>query len=191
PFNDRLPGLMPLGLFGGLEYGLGVNSRAAGSGERLATDVSSYTLGGAYRFGFFDEAFALEPEVAYTRSRFATGTEVAGFDASYDTLAPRLGWRFDVAPRVALFGNAAYLHVLSPGTLTDPERFPRATMYGGEASAGLSIAVGASLSLTASGGLRRFGIATNVVPGDAQIAGGAVDQTVWGALGVTYRPGAR
>jgi hypothetical protein len=191
PFNQRLPGLTPLGLFGSLEYGIGVNSRAAGSGERLATDVSSYSLGLAYRLGFLDESFALEPEVAYTRSRFSTGAEAASFNASYDTLAPRLAWRWDVAQRIALFGSAGYLHVLSKGTLTDAERFPRATMYGGEGSAGLSVAVGASFSLTASGGIRRFGIATNVVPGDLQIAGGAVDQTVWGGLGVTYRPGAR
>jgi hypothetical protein len=191
PFNERLPGLVPLGLFGGLEYGLGVNSRAAGSGERLATDVSSYTLGVAYRFGFVNEAFALEPEVAYTRSRFATGSEEAGFDASYATLAPRMAWRWDLAQRVALFGSAAYLHVLDSGTLTEAQRFPRATMYGGEGSAGIAVAVGASFSLVASGGIRRFGIATNVVPGDAAIAGGAVDQTLWAGLGVTYRPGAR
>ncbi|HEY0714180.1 MAG TPA: hypothetical protein VGF45_15975, partial [Polyangia bacterium] len=102
-----------------------------------------------------------------------------------------LAWRWDLAERVALFGSAGYLHVLSKGTLTDEQRFPRATMYGGEASGGLSVAVGASFSLTATGGIRRFGIATNVVPGDAKVAGGAVDQTVWAGLGVTYRPGAR
>jgi hypothetical protein len=38
------------------------------------------------------------------------------------------------------------------------------------------------------GGLRRMGWDMNAVPGDAWVAGGAVDQTMWGGLGLAYRP---
>jgi hypothetical protein len=78
--------------------------------------------------------------------------------------------------------------VLEAGPLTEPGRFTHATVRGLEAEAGLGWALIDVLELRVSGGVRRFGFDMNSQPGDAWVAGGAIDQSFWGGLGLVYRP---
>ena len=74
----------------------------------------------------------------------------------------------------------AYLHALTAGPLTGEGRFARATVRGMELEGALAYALVDEVEVRILGGLRRMGWDMNAVPGDAWVAGGAVDQTVWG-----------
>lgn len=185
PFALSMPALAGLGVEGALEYGLGVGSRVAGSQQRSSTDVRSWSIGLGYEVA--SGPLTLAPSVAYGATTFDTGSPDAP-NADYRTLAPGASLRVQAAERVSLRAAAHYLHVLSAGSLTAAQRFPRATANGMEATAGIGFAVTPTVELAATGGLRRFGIATNVVPGDRAIAGGAIDQTTWLGAGIEYRP---
>jgi hypothetical protein len=186
PFATLDSGLAALGLHGTLEYGLGVGSRVAGTEERLSTDVHAYSVGLSY--AVMAGAFTLAPGVGYSYSTFDAGSKSGAPNTSYKVLEPGASLTWAATPRLALRAAAEYLHVLGAGPLNGADRFPRATVYGAEASLGVAFAVFDSLELAASGGLRRYGISTNVIPGDKTIAGGAVDQTTWLGLGLVYRP---
>ena len=87
-----------------------------------------------------------------------------------------------------LLARVAYLHALSAGPLTGEGRFARATVRGMELEGALGYALVDEVEVRILGGLRRMGWDMNAVPGDAWVAGGAVDQTMWGGLGLAYRP---
>jgi hypothetical protein len=178
--------LAGLGLHGTMEYGLGVGSRLAGTEERLSTDVHAWSVGVSYAVSA--GAITLAPGVGYAFSNFDSGSKSGAPNAQYRTLQPGAALTWAATERLTMCVAGEYLHVLDAGPLKASDRFPRATLYGAEASLGLSYALLDSLEVAASGGVRRFGIATNVIPGDKNIAGGAVDQTTWLGLGLSYRP---
>jgi hypothetical protein len=175
-----------LGLFGALEYGIGVGSRQAGSEERISTDVHAYDVGLSY--SVISGSFTFTPAVSYGSANFDAGDKSGAPNARYQTVQPGASFAWALSDKLSLRAAAAYIHVLDAGPLKDAERFPRATVTGGAGSLGLAYAVLDTLELSASGGLRRYGIATNVIPGDKVIAGGAVDQTTWLGLGLSFRP---
>ena len=179
--------LAPLGLTLALEYGLGVDSRVAGTETRISTDVHAYAVGLSYRA--LAGPVAIEPALGYATSTFNAGAAPPAPNAAYRSLTPGVDLRWAAMDRVSLSASARYLHVLSAGALTAADRFPRASAHGAEAALALGFEIAGAVELFASAGLRRFGIATNVVPGDAAIAGGAVDQTTWLGLGLAYRAG--
>jgi hypothetical protein len=180
--------LAPLGIAAGLEYGLGVGSRVAGSEQRISTDVHAYSVGLEYRFRLGEKGSTLTPTLGYALSTFNAGQSVGAPNVDYRIVKPGLEARWAITNRLALLWHADYLHVLSSGSLGATERFPRATVRGVESAGSLALAVLDGLEIAAGVGVRRFGIATNVVPGDKAIAGGAVDQTTWLGLGAVYRP---
>jgi hypothetical protein len=181
--------LAPLGVSGALEYGLGVGSRQAGSEERTSTDVHGYSVGLAYRFRLgSDGNSTLTPTVGYALSTFNAGKAAGAPNVDYSMVKPGVDFRWAATSRLSVLGHADYLHVLSAGSLADKDRFPRATVRGIEATLGMGFALTKELDLEGSAGLRRLGIATNVIPGDQAIAGGAIDQTTWLGIGAVYRP---
>jgi hypothetical protein len=182
------PGLAPLGIAAGLEYGLGVGSRVAGSEQRISTDVHGYSIGLEYRFRLGDKGTTLTPTVGYALSTFNAGQSVGATNVDYRIVKPGLDARWAITNRLAVLWHADYLHVLSSGSLGAADRFPRATVRGLETAGSFALGVVEGLEIAASVGVRRFGVATNVVPGDKAIAGGAVDQTTWLGLGAIYRP---
>jgi hypothetical protein len=186
PFAAAASALAPLGLHGALEYGLGVGSRVAGTEERLSTDVHAWSVGLSY--AVMSGAFTFAPGVGYGSSNFDSGSKGGAPNASYRAVEPGASLTWAATNQLSLRAAGEYLRVLSAGPLTTADRFPRATVNGAEASLAVSYAVLDSLELAASGGMRRYGIATNVIPGDKTIAGGAVDQTTWLGLGLSYRP---
>jgi hypothetical protein len=85
---------------------------------------------------------------------------------------------------LSVYAAASYLGVLSTGPLGT--YFTRARVGGveGRAGAAYTLARGVELSLEAS--YTRFFYSLNPQPGDAYVAGGALDQLLRGSLGVAY-----
>ena len=182
-------GLAPIGISAGLEYGLGVGSRVAGTEQRTSTDVHGYSVGLAYRLRLGASGNStLNPTLGYALSTFNAGQQPGAPNVDYRVIKPGLDFHWAVSDRVSVLGHADYLHVLSAGSLEDAEHFPRATARGIEANLGVGFSMTKELALEGSAGLRRYGITTNVIPGDRNIAGGAVDQTTWLGMGLVYRP---
>jgi hypothetical protein len=180
--------LPPVGVTGALEYAPDVKSRAAGSGESEATSVHAYRVGLKYRLGW--DTASLTPQVAYGVQTFVTGDpSLAAPDVRYQFVHMGLDGRWSPGTRLSFFGSAAFLYGLSVGRMADPERFPRVTANGAAFEGGAAFAVARAVELRLTVGLRRFGLAMHSRPGDALVAGGAVDQVAWMGLGVAYRPG--
>jgi hypothetical protein len=181
------PAAAPLGIIGSLEYGMGVGSRVSATENRRSSDVSAYSVGLEFRLRF--GAHELTPQASYGARSFTTGEAGPRVpDVRYKLLNAGMATRLQVMSRLALLGQAAFVHVLDAGPLMEPGRFTRATVRGLEAQLGVSFAMAEVLELRATGGMRRLGFDMNAQPGDAWVAGGAIDQTVWGGLGLVYRP---
>lgn len=190
PFGLLLPALAPLGITGGLEYGLGIGSHAADdAGRSTSTDVHAYHAGLRYRVG--GPTAEVAPTVGYAAQTFRTGGDPdTAPDVDYRVVSLGASGRWAPLPWLALFGRGAYLDVLSSGPITSANRFHRATVRGMESELGVAAAVSPMFEVQLAAGLRRYGFAMNAVPGDAAVAGGAVDQTTWIGLGFGFRPGA-
>ena len=178
-------GLAPLGVAGSLEYGLGVSSGYADTQNRADSQIHAYSL--AARWRIIGGQFTFAPEVGYAVQTFVTGAPGGTApDVNYGLATGGFDARWSPNQRISVLARAAYLHVLSAGPLVAADRFSHATVRGVTAEAGLSVALAASFELHASAGIRQFGFAMNSQPDDKQVAGGAVDQTTWLALGLSY-----
>ncbi len=178
--------LAPIGVSAGLEYGLGVGSRVAGSEKSHSTDVHGYSVGLAYRVRIGDSE--VTPVAGYSLSTFDAGTSTSAPNVDYRLLRGGLDGRWAINERFSALGRAEYLHVVGAGPLATAPRFPRMTARGVEASLAVGFSVMEEFEIEAGIGLRRLGITTGVVPGDRWVAGGAVDESKWMGLGVSYRP---
>ena len=97
--------------------------------------------------------------------------------------------RFGGDARVALgpfsvYGYASYLDVLSTGPVGGD--FPHASVGGLEGRLGLSRDLGHGFELSFEVAYTRFFYSLNPQAGDANVAGGALDQIVFASLGVGY-----
>jgi hypothetical protein len=179
--------LTPVGITAGLEYGLGVSSRSADSDQRRSSDVHGYGVGLQYRWMLGPHQVA--GQLGYAARAFTTGEPGATApDVRYSLLSAGTAARAELPRGFGLLARVAYLHALSAGPLTGTGRFSRATVRGMELEGALGYALVQGIELRAVGGLRRLGWDMNAIPGDAWVAGGAVDQSVWGGIGLAYRP---
>jgi hypothetical protein len=85
---------------------------------------------------------------------------------------------------VALYAYASYLDVLDAGPVG--AYFSRATIGGVEGRFGVTKAIGRSVELSLEVAYTRFFYTLNPQPGDAYVAGGALDQMAFGSLGAAY-----
>jgi hypothetical protein len=83
----------------------------------------------------------------------------------------------------ALLGGAGYLHVLSSGAYGD--KFPHATVTGVDAHAGAALRVAQSLEARLGAEYTRVFSTANPQPGDANVAGGTLDQYIVLHLGLS------
>ena len=179
--------LAAIGITAALEYGLGVSSRSASSDQRLSSDVHGYAVGMQYRWLMGPHHVA--GQVGYSSRAFTTGEEAATApDVRYGVVSLGTAARAELPRHFGLLARVAYLHALSAGPLTGEGRFARATVRGMELEGALAYALVPEVEVRILGGLRRMGWDMNAVPGDVWVAGGAVDQTMWGGVGLAYRP---
>jgi hypothetical protein len=146
-----------------------------------------YQAGLGYELG--RPGLTVVPQLAYADHTFDTNAEPAAAapDVRYQMLSLGADGRWAPAAGFALLARTHYLRALSIGGLTAPDRFPHATAQGLELEGSVAFVFQPAIELRASLGLRRLAFAMHSVPGDRWVAGGAVDQTTWGALSVTYR----
>lgn len=150
-------------LGGGLRYALSID------------DVQLFVDGGYRAFVFsIHDASELEPRPA------VPNVELHAIRAGG-------GFRWDIGSGLFFTGQAAYLAPLAVGEVTSAEWFPRATVGGFEADIGLGVRVD-EIELRAFFAMRRFFYAMNPEPGDARVAGGAIDQSLSGVLELVWRP---
>jgi hypothetical protein len=178
------------GLTGNITYALGIGTQgaAAADGSPARTEVWGWEAGVRQRIpiGIVD----LLPHVSYLVDTFmASGAELAP-DVRYTVVRSGLGARLYLSDRATVQASADYLHVLDAGPLTT-DRFPRATVQGMDLTLGASYAFNDSVEGLVSVGLRRYGFDMKVQPGDALIAGGAIDEYMSMTIGVSYRPSLR
>ncbi len=152
----------------GMSYGTSASELSLGVGYGLRIGGADVALSAAYgeqRFSIDDEARTQElvPDVTY---RWARGGLDAAVPMGKWTLLVRGGWR----------------HLLGVGELED--WFPRQTGNGLDASVGAAIGLTRWLGAYARAEVRHYFFAMNPEPGDANVAGGAVDSFLGGALGL-------
>jgi hypothetical protein len=187
PALSLAPAYARIGITAGLEYGVGVGTRSSDSDERRNGDVHGYSVG--LRYLLDSGAFELAPELGYGLRAFTTGdADTTAPDVRYSLVSGGATARAELGDRLGAMVRASYLHVLSAGPLTEGNRFSRATVSGVELEASIGFALMTGLEARASVGLRRFGFDMGSRPGDAWVAGGAVDQTTWAGIGLAYRP---
>jgi hypothetical protein len=138
--------------------------RAFDLGARARFRVSTVNVGGSLTYGHtaFDVG-SLSPSVAYGYVR-------PGVDGRYDLR------------RFSITAGAGYEAVVSHGPLGD--LFPRATTGGLDLRVGGGFRLARNVELRATATYARFFWSMNSQPGDANVAGGALDQFMTAAVGV-------
>lgn len=110
-------------------------------------------------------------------------------NVTYRFLRAGAGVRAGVTPRIAVLGNAAYLHILDSGQIATSAYFPRLSVGGVEAGVGAAWQFSSPWEVRVGVDYRRYFFSMHPEPGDPFIAGGALDQYLVGtlALGVRLR----
>jgi hypothetical protein len=185
PFSrTSVPVLKDFSVSGDYRLAFGLSSTDS-AGDSVSTSWSSFDIGARERV-HLNESLALGLHGGYGQNAYTFGA------VSEDTALPGVQYRFIAGgldarltlPRLSLYLSGSYLGVLSAaptGTY-----FPRATVGGVEGTIGAaySLAYGFELSLEIA--YTRFFYSMNPEPGDAYVAGGALDQMGRGALGLGY-----
>jgi hypothetical protein len=182
--RTRMVVLNGLGITGDYGHAVGLSSADAG-GTRVVTswhnfdvglreriDLHQILLGVDLGFGAIDFHFdnpagatAVLPSVSYRFLRFGL-----------DLRAPFGAF--------SLFGGGSYLKVLSTGG--EGDLFPRESVGGVDARLGGAYSFGQGFELSVGLGYTRFFYSMNPQPGDANVAGGALDEMARLSLGFAY-----
>jgi hypothetical protein len=176
------PFLQNLGLKGDIRAAIGVESKnQTGTVQTAWTDFDILLR---YRFplGKKSRPPVLGFNFGYSREEFAFALASTSFPAAaYPSL--RIGGDVRVPfGKSAITGSGAYLDVLSPLYIGQNFRSPKAA--GVDASLAYSYQVAPFVEAVALGGFTRYFYSFAPIPGDAWVAGGAVDQMFHGQLGV-------
>ena len=190
PFaRTTVPFVRGLGAFGDFGHSLYQQSVIAGGGPRVSADWMSYDVGLHERIRIGDSRFAPTVGVALAYGRVAYNFEDGGQlisdtpSVDYRYLRPAIDAHVTFG-RVALFVDGGYRAILSAGYVGS--RFPRAQVGGVDVAAGLAVALPHDLALRLTGQYVRFFYDFRPQPGDAYIAGGAVDEFAVGELALAY-----
>jgi len=174
-----------MGLALGAEYALGLSSQAP-DGTTHSTRVQR--LRAALQVRFQPGAVELTPFAGFVWQAFAVN-DIPGLplpDVDVRGLRAGLSTRARLSGPLGLTAHVAGIYPLSTGEIGSSEWFPRMATGGLDASAGLTFALQRSLELRLAGEYSRLWSTMNPEPGDAFIAGGALDFS-WGAnLAITF-----
>ncbi len=181
--------LRDLGVTGDVRRAFALGSRAP-SGEAVSTTWMRYDLGlrARTRVGARGaHAVLVGASASYGREAFTFADAPAGTadlpSAAYSFARARLDARVPLGP-VALVAAAAYLFVLDAG---DAAARLRDTHVGGvEARLGVALPFGGPFEARLGAEYTRFFYSSAPVPGDAYVAGGALDQLMRGELALAY-----
>lgn len=172
------------------ELAVGLESVGAG-GATFGTDLWSLGIGLRYRLrvddvelradgGYRAQVFRIHPPGETQRPPDLPDIEIHAIRVGG-------GLRWDWGSGVFMFGHAAYLAPLAVGEIASEAWFPRASAGGVEGDVGMGLRVD-DVELRGLFAIRRFFYDMRSEPGDARVAGGAVDQYMSGQLELVWTP---
>jgi hypothetical protein len=185
PFSRaNVPVLKDFSVIGDYRLALGLSSTDSAK-DSVSTSWSSFDIGARERV-HLSQSLALGLHGGYGQDDYTFGAVSAG------TTLPDVQYRFiAVGPdanltlsRLSLYLSGSYLGVLSAGLVGT--YFPRATVGGVEGTIGVAYSLAHGFEVSLEVEYTRFFYSMNPQPGDAYVAGGALDQMGRGALGVGY-----
>jgi hypothetical protein len=165
-----------------------LNAKTTGrDGAQLSTKFLAWYAGGRYRIPVGN--FVATLGVDYGEHRFQIGDDDTLVpNVRYTFVRPSLRGRFDTSAGFSLLLTAAYLNILSVGSMNNPDKFPRVTAVGAEVEAAIAYALDRQFELQLVGDLRHYAHNMHVRPGDTTpIVGGALDEHFGAALLLSYR----
>jgi hypothetical protein len=173
------------------ELGVGIKGSRTSDGMGYGTSSSEWALGAGYQLSL--GALRAGAAVAYGEHRFQVDDEsrMEGElvpDVTYRYLRGGLTASFPVAPTWELSFAGGYRFLAGLGELSDGAWFPRTTGAGIDASAGITWRPARWFAMHARADLRRYFFAMNPEPGDPWIVGGASDQYLGLAVGLSISP---
>jgi hypothetical protein len=184
--RTHIPFLSGLAVTGDYARAVGLSSADAG-GTKVGTAWQDFDVGLRERIGV-GRALLLGVNLGFGAVDFRFDGVPAGTMATL----PSVGYRFlragldlrGALGAFSLYGGGGYLQVLSAGPMGD--LFPRESVGGVEARIGAAYVLARSFELSLGVGYTRFFYTFNPVPGDANVAGGALDEMARLSLGFAY-----
>ena len=172
------------------EVGLGITS-VDGNGTSFPTEVWSIAVDLRYRIPV--DPVRLWLEAGYETLTFAMhdADELSPRpqipNVQYHSLRAGAGFRVDVGLGLFLDVFGAYVQPLAAGEILSDDWFHRGDVMGFDGAAGFGLRVD-DVEMAARFAMRRFWYSMNSEPGDARVAGGAVDQYMSGTATFSYAP---
>jgi hypothetical protein len=183
PFSGIDPALRDLGITFDMR-GTFAKSEAAGGSGTIGTVGLRYDAGLRYRLRFGPplHPFLLGLSTAFAREQFAFSPEGPGYPAAaYSCLRLQADGRVPIGAN-GLTLSVAYLPVFSADGFVSS--FRDASEEAVEISAGFAVHIARGWEVDVRGIYTRFFMSFNPSPGDAYVAGGALDQFFHGEVGV-------
>jgi hypothetical protein len=186
PLGHASSNVIDFGLVG--SYGRSFFAQsAASSGPKLDTTWSQFDAGICARLRTGQHGPVFAARVGYGGAAFSfsdPGPLADGLpDVSYRFVRAGLDARVPFG-RFAVNAGADYLYIVSAGMVAD--RFPRASVGGVSAQLGAAFEIVPGLEARAGARYERFFYALSPVPGDRDVAGGALDEMAYATLGLAY-----
>ena len=182
PFaQSRMPIIEGLGITANYARALAIDSTDS-TGKRVDTSWQSYDIG--VRGQLMAGPVLVGAGFGYGAIDFELGDLGPSAQlptVSYRLLQPGLDARAFFG-KFSVFAGAAYLAVLSTGEID--RYFPRASVGGVAARLGGGFSITENLELSLGAGYTRFFYSFNPEPGDANVAGGALDQMLRASAGL-------
>jgi hypothetical protein len=178
PIGPSRGGLAGFGLSGRFTHVPSFDSED-GAGGRYTSEARSFSAGARYRLIVAGIELAAALDAGSQSFSIAPRGDMAQpeFPAvDYRYLRAGLDLSIPLWSRYALAAAVGYRHILASGEIESAEYFPRSTARGFDAELELSAALLWGFDLRAGAALERYGHDLDPVPGDAKVAGGALDQ---------------
>ena len=173
----RVPVIRDLGITGEYAQAFAVSSQDS-SGNHVGTTWQSFDVGAIERIPL-TRAVMLHVSLGYGGNDFQFDQSLASAGAALPGVAYRFmraaaDLRVELLSALAVFAGGSYLDVLDSGAMG--QLFPRETVGGVEAHVGASYAFTPHWQASLGAAYTRFFYSFNPVPGDASVAGGALDE---------------
>jgi hypothetical protein len=182
--HTQVPVVRDLGIVGDYARAVGLRSTDAG-GTRVGTSWQGFDVGLRQRLSL-THALLLGVNVGYGGIDFqfaSTPTPTAQLPGvRYRFLRAGVDLRGSLGP-ISIFGGGGYLGMLSSG---DASAFPHESLGGVEARLGLAYSPAQSFEVSLGVTYTRIFYRYDPTPGDANVAGGALDQMANVSFAVAY-----
>ncbi len=173
----RVPVLRDLGVTGEYAQAFAVSSQDS-SGTHVGTTWQSFDVGAVERIALM-RAVTANVSLGYGGNDFQFDQSLAAAGAALPGVAYRFvrmgaGVRVELPLAFSVFAGGSYLDILDTGATG--QLFPRETVGGVEGHLGVAYAVTRHWQASLGAAYTRFFYSFNPVPGDASVAGGALDE---------------